>query len=178
MENSGLLGTQVALLHAWAALKYIPNRVAGVAMYAPLVNPYESGMTKDEISSFFSGKLGQIDKWLSVSLGKKVASNDLVGKSSFEELWHWDVEESIRQGSTKPFVEEAMLQGMDDVVTPPTMADYVASILPSAVVHKLPEEGHFSYFFLCDECHRQIISTLFGEPQDPLETVKERSDLS
>lgn len=33
MENSGLLGTQVALLHAWAALKYIPNRVAGM-LYA------------------------------------------------------------------------------------------------------------------------------------------------
>lgn len=67
-------------------------------------------------------------------------------------------------------------QGMDDLVTPPSMADYVARILPSAVVHKLPEEGHFSYFFLCDECHRQILSALFGEPQGPLKALEETSE--
>ncbi|CAI9762044.1 unnamed protein product [Fraxinus pennsylvanica] len=247
-----VVGHSGGSLHAWAALKYIPDRVAGAAMFAPLVNPYDSSMTKDEMSrtwekwtrkrklmyylarrfpkllgyfyhrTFLSGKHGQIDKWLSVSLEKK--DKDLVGKSSFEELWHRDVEESIRQGSTKPFVEEAILQvsnwgfsftdlqvqnkcsskgffpwmkfmygdtdceltgflgpihiwqGMDDMVTPPSMADYLARILPSAVVHKLPEEGHFSYFFLCDECHRQILSTLFGEPQGPLEALEEASE--
>ncbi|KAL2485260.1 alpha/beta-Hydrolases superfamily protein [Abeliophyllum distichum] len=258
-----VVGYSGGSLHAWAALKYIPDRIAGAAMFAPLVNPYDSSMTKDEMSrtwekwtqkrklmyylarrfpkllgyfyrrTFFSGKHGQIDKWLSVSLGKK--DIDLVGKSAFEELWHRDIEESIRQGSAQPFVEEAMLQvsnwgfslmdlrvqkkcsnkgffpwlkfmygdteceltgffgpihiwqGMDDMVIPPSMADYVARVLPSAVVHKLPEEGHFSHFFLCDECHGRILSTLFGEPQGPLETIdealendseEERSDLS
>lgn len=34
----------------------------------------------------------------------------LVEKSIFEEFWHRDVEESIRQGNPKPFVEEAVLQ--------------------------------------------------------------------
>lgn len=78
--------------------------VTGAAMFAPLVNPYYSGMTKDEMSrtwekwtrkrklmyylarrfpkllgyfyrrTFLSGKHGQIDKWLSVSIEKKVIS--------------------------------------------------------------------------------------------------------
>lgn len=39
-----------------------------------------------------------------------IQDKDLAGKSSFKELWHRDVEESIRQGSAKPFVEEAILQ--------------------------------------------------------------------
>lgn len=62
-------------------------------------------------------------------------------------------------------------QGMDDMVVPPSMTDFVARILPSAIVHKLPEEGHFSYFFLCDECHKNIFSTIFGSPRGPLTTV-------
>lgn len=71
-------------------------------MVAPMINPYEPGMTKDERhrtwskwtvkkkimyilarrfprllpyfyhQSFLSGNLGQIDKWLSLSLGKRV----------------------------------------------------------------------------------------------------------
>lgn len=62
-------------------------------------------------------------------------------------------------------------QGLDDTVFPPSMTDYVARILPNAIVHRLPEEGHFSYFCLCDECHRNIFSTLFGSPQGPVDTV-------
>lgn len=76
----------------------------GAAMFGPMVNPYQSGMTKEEVSgawekwmrrrklmyylarrfpkflsyfyrrTFLSGKHGQIDKWLSLSLGKKVSS--------------------------------------------------------------------------------------------------------
>lgn len=34
----------------------------------------------------------------------------LISKPSFEEFWHRDVEESIRQGSSNPFIEEASLQ--------------------------------------------------------------------
>lgn len=34
----------------------------------------------------------------------------LVEEPKYEEFWHRDVEESIRQGSTKPFIEEAVLQ--------------------------------------------------------------------
>ncbi|KAG8376521.1 hypothetical protein BUALT_Bualt09G0072000 [Buddleja alternifolia] len=242
-----VLGYSSGSLHAWAALKYIPDKVAGAAMFAPLVNPYEVTMTKEEMfktwenwtrrkkllyylarrfprflsyfyrRTFLSGKHGPIDKWLSLSLGKK--DKDLVESSAFEEIWHRDVEESIRQANPRPFVEEAVLQvsnwgfslvdlqvqrkcprkgifpwlqfmydeteceltgylgpihiwqGMDDMVVPPSMTDYVARVLPNAIVHRLPEEGHFSYFSLCDECHRKIFSTLFGKPQGPLITV-------
>lgn len=242
-----VLGFSSGAMHAWAALKFIPNRIAGAAMFAPMVNPYESSMTKEEMSrtwekwvrrrklmyylarrfpkflsyfygrSFLSGKHGQIEKWLSLSLGKK--DKALTEGTKFEEFWQRDVEESIRQLNMKPFIEEAVLQvshwsfkladlqvqkkcpgkgflpwfkfiysqeeceltgflgpvhiwqGTDDQVVPPSMTDYVARVLPSAAVHKLPDEGHFSYFFFCDECHRQIFSTLFGKPKGPVEST-------
>ncbi|KZV35085.1 hypothetical protein F511_04390 [Dorcoceras hygrometricum] len=248
-----VLGYSSGAVHAWAALKYIPDKIAGAAMLAPLVNPYEQSMTKEERSRtwenwsrrkrlmyylarrfpnflsyfygrmFLSGKHGRVDKWLSVSLGKKDKS--LVEKLVFEEIWHRNVEESIRQGNVKPFVEEAMLQvsnwgfsltelqaqrkcprksllpwlqfmyglpecemtgflgqihiwqGMDDMVVPPSIADYIARVLPNASVHRLPEEGHFSYFVLCDECHREILSTLFGFPRGPLDTTDRNHDV-
>lgn len=141
-------------------------------MFAPMVNPYDSSMTKEEMSriwenwtrrrrlmfylarrfpkllkylyrrTFLSGKHGQIDKWLSLSLGEKVIYNvsnpslipkrslcynsffillifspillfqdkDIIKKPAFEEIWQRNLEESIRQGSTKTFIEEAALQ--------------------------------------------------------------------
>ncbi|XP_057969676.1 uncharacterized protein LOC131158809 [Malania oleifera] len=242
-----VLGFSSGGIHAWAALKYIPDRITGAAMFAPMVNPYDAGMTKEEISrtwskwisrrkfmyflarrfprflssfyrrSFLSGKHGQIDKWLSLSLGKK--DNILIDEPTFEEFWHRDVEESIRQGNATPFIEEAALQvskwgfslrdlqvqrkchgkgilpwlksmygqteceltgfqgpihiwqGMDDGVVPPSMMDYVGRVLPEAVLYKLPDEGHFSYFFFCDECHRQIFTALFGTPQGPVNSA-------
>lgn len=57
---------------------------------------------------------------------------------------------------------------MDDKVVPPSMTDFVHRILPGAAVHKLPYEGHFTYIYFCDECHRQIFTALFGTPQGPL----------
>lgn len=53
------------------------------------------------------------------------------------------------------------------------MIDFVRRVLPGATVHRLPGEGHFSYYFFCDECHRQIFSTLFGTPQGPLTVTVE-----
>lgn len=35
-------------------------------------------------------------------------------------------------------------------------------------MHKLLYHGHFTYFYFCDECHRQIFTTVFGDPQGPL----------
>lgn len=244
-----VLGYSDGAMHAWGALYYIPQRIAGAAMFAPLINPYDSSMTREEMSriwenwtrrrrlmfyfarrfpkllkyfyrrAFLSGKHGQIDKWLSLSLGEK--DKALIEKPAFEELWQRNLEESIRQGSAKPFLEEAVLQvshwgfsladlqvqkkcpgkglfpwlkffyteaecettgflgpihiwqGMDDLVVPPTLTDYVLRVLPSAIVHRLPEEGHYSYFFLCDKCHREIFSTLFGSPQGPLDLTEE-----
>lgn len=65
------------------------------------------------------------------------------------------------------------MQGMDDRVVPPSMTGFVHRILPGAAVHKLPYEGHFTYFYFCDECHRQIFTTLFGTPQGPINNTIE-----
>lgn len=65
------------------------------------------------------------------------------------------------------------MQGMDDKVVPPSMTDFVHRVLQGAAVHKLPYEGHFTYFYFCDECHRQILTTLFGTPQGPLNNTIE-----
>lgn len=66
---------------------------------------------------------------------------------------------------------------MDDRVVPPSMTDFVHRVLPGAAVHKLPYEGHFTYLYFCDECHRQIFTTLFGIPQGPLDVIEEVSDI-
>ncbi|KAK4801071.1 hypothetical protein SAY86_021558 [Trapa natans] len=60
-------------------------------------------------------------------------------------------------------------QGMDDQAVPHFMINFVARVLPQATVHRIQNEGHFSFFFFCDECHRQIFSNLFGAPQGALE---------
>ncbi|BBH04922.1 alpha/beta-Hydrolases superfamily protein [Prunus dulcis] len=244
-----VVGYSSGSMHAWAALRYIPDRLAGAAMFAPMVNPYDSIMTREERRrtwekwarsrkflyflarrfprflsyfyhrSFLSGKHGQIDKWLSLSLGRR--DKALIEDPIYEEFWQRDLEESIRQGNVKPFVEEAVLQvsnwgfsladlklqkkqqgkgvlnwlksvlsaaqeeyigflgpihiwqGMDDKVVPPSMTDFVHRILPGVAVHKLPYEGHFTYIYFCDECHRQIFTTLFGTPQGPLDITIE-----
>lgn len=238
-----VMGHSTGAMHAWATLRYIPDRIAGAAMFAPLVNPYEPTMTKEERSgtwenwtrkrklmyflarrfprflayfyhrSFLSGTHGHIDEWLSVSLGKW--DKALVEELEFEEFWQRDVEESVRQGNIRPFLGEAILQvnwgfsvadlkiknkgevkglvhwlksmynkdkqeqigflgpihiwqGMDDRVVPPSMADFLHRVLPGVTVHKLANEGHFSYLYFCETCHRQIFTTLFGTPQGPL----------
>lgn len=48
------------------------------------------------------------------------------------------------------------------------MTEFAGRVLPGATLHRLPGEGHFSYFCFCDECHRQIFSTLFGTPRGPV----------
>lgn len=242
-----VVGYSGGSIHTWAALKYIPDRIAGAFMVAPLLNPYEPSMNKAETRrtwdkwttkrkfmyflarkfpvalpyiyrrSFLSGNLDRIDKWLSMSLATRDKS--IIEEVKYQEFWKRDLGESVRQGNVKPFVEEAVLQvsnwgfsisdlnvqkkhqgkgllfwlkslykrpqqeltgflgpihiwqGMEDRVVPPSMSEYVHRILPGAMVHKLLYEGHFTYFYFCDECHRQMLTTVFGDPQGPL-TVK------
>ncbi|CAI0542399.1 unnamed protein product [Linum tenue] len=243
-EKFWVVGYSSGSMHAWAALKYIPEKLAGAAMFAPMVNPYDALITKVERRliwdkwsgrrksmlflarrfprllgyvyrrSFLSGRHDKLDVWLSLSLGNR--DKALVTDPIYQEFWERDVEESIRQGNAKPFIEEAVLQvsnwgfsladiklekkkqgggilgwvkvllngnvdeytgflgpihvwqGMDDKVVPPGMTDFVHRVLPGVAVHKLPYEGHFTYYYFCDECHRQIFTTLFGTPQGPL----------
>lgn len=68
-------------------------------------------------------------------------------------------------------------QGIDDQVVPPSMTDYIGRILPAAILHKLSNEGHFSFLYFCDECHRQIFSTIFGIPKGPVDR-RERMEAS
>lgn len=137
-EKFWVLGYSDGSKHAWAALHYIPDRIAGAIMVAPMINPYEPRLTKEESRriwgkwpvkrkmmyslarkyprllpyiyrrSFLSGNLEQIDTWLSVSLGKR--DRAVVEDSTFQEFWLRNVEESVRQANAKPFVEEAVLQ--------------------------------------------------------------------
>ncbi|XP_060170171.1 uncharacterized protein LOC132600796 [Lycium barbarum] len=231
-------------MHAWAALRYIPDRIAGAVMVAPMVNPYEPKMTKEEKNkmwknwtakkkamhilarkfprllpyfyrrSFLSGVHDQIEARLALSLG--IRDKALLEHPLFDEFWQRDLEESVRQKNAKPFVEEAVLQvsnwgfspadlkvqrkrpgkgilhwikslygqteeiltgfigqihvwqGMEDMVVPPSTSDFLQRVLPDAMVHRLLYEGHFTYFYFCDECHRHIFSTVFGNPQGPL----------
>jgi pimeloyl-ACP methyl ester carboxylesterase len=248
-----VLGYSSGAMHAFAALKYIPDKIAGAAMLAPMINPYQSGMTKEEVSriwqkwtrrrklmfylarrfpiflshfyrrSFLSGKHDRINKWLSLSLGQK--DELLIEEEKYKDFSERDVEESIRQRSNKPFIEEAVLQvsdwgfspadlqpqkkcsksgifswlnsflytqpecevtgflgpihiwqGMDDEIVPASMSDYLGRVIPSAAVHKLPQEGHLSYFFFCDKCHRDMFSTLFGNPQGSLQILNQQDE--
>lgn len=239
-----VLGYSGGGMHAWAAVRYIPDRIEGVAMFAPITNPYDTRMTKEEKNkiwekwtakrkfmfiiakrlpsllpylyrqSFLSGMQGQLEQWLSLSLGKK--DKVLTEGQIFREFWERVVAESVRQSNPKPFVEEAVLQvtnwgfsladlqvrkkhegknlllwlksiyaqedgewtgflgpihiwqGMDDRVVPPSMTEFTGRLIPGATVHRLPAEGHFSYYCFCDDCHKQIFSALFGIPRGPL----------
>ncbi|KAH6810422.1 alpha/beta-Hydrolases superfamily protein [Perilla frutescens var. frutescens] len=137
-EKFWVLGYSDGSKHAWAALHYIPDRIAGAIMVAPMVNPYEPRLTKEESRriwgkwtvkkklmyflarkfprllpyfyrrSFLSGNLDQIDTWLSVSLGKR--DRAVVEDRTFQDFWLRNVEESVRQSNARPFVEEAVLQ--------------------------------------------------------------------
>ncbi|GAB2235736.1 hypothetical protein Drorol1_Dr00026176 [Drosera rotundifolia] len=157
----------------------------------------------------------KIEELVSISLGEK--DKAVIKEKSFQEHWRRNVEESVRQGSAEPFIEEARLlvshwgfsiadlmlrkqcqgkgilswlksiyskpeckltgfgrpihiwQGLDDQVVPPSMAEYVGRILPQAVLHNLPNEDHFSYFFFCNECQSEILLTLFRNPDGSLQ---------
>uniref|UniRef100_A0A7N0TAS4 AB hydrolase-1 domain-containing protein n=1 Tax=Kalanchoe fedtschenkoi TaxID=63787 RepID=A0A7N0TAS4_KALFE len=243
-EKFWVIGVSAGSMHTWAALRHLPDRVAGAAMFAPFLNPYEPSMTKEERHmtwskwtsrrkflyfiarkfpsllgyfyrrSFLSGNHGRIDKLLSFSAGQK--DKAVIESLWFREFWERDVEESIRQGRVEPFIEEAALQvsswgfrisdlkmrkkqhwkgilhwlksayrqeedeltgflgpihiwqGMEDRIVPPSMTDFTARTLPEAIVHKLPYDGHFTFFYFCDECHKQAFIALFGIPKGPL----------
>ncbi|XWS66927.1 hypothetical protein CRYUN_Cryun05aG0242600 [Craigia yunnanensis] len=220
-----VLGYSSGSMHAWAALRYVPQKIAGAAMVAPIINLYESSLTKEEMRSIWVSSLASMAELISgcLSLGRK--DEILTEGPIFEDFWRRDVEESICQGNTKPFIEEAVLQvsnwdfsladlqvqrkcyrsgifpwlrslysqadcelagflgpihiwqGMDDQTVPSAMMDHISRVLPGAIIHKLPNEGHFSYFFFCDECQRQIFSTLFGSPQGPLDQAMDKGEI-
>ncbi|KAH9330430.1 hypothetical protein KI387_002538, partial [Taxus chinensis] len=238
-EKFWVIGHSGGGIHVWAALRYIPERLAGAALVAPMGNPYDPNMSKDEISRIWEKwtlrrKLGFIlakrasyflpffyklrllkkidrpDKALSFTLGKKDGA--LTEEEFFIDFQLKDMEESIRQDILTPFIEEITLQvnqwgfsladlqirkkkmkgfrawfhslfnevheewegflgpihiwqGMDDRVVPYPFNDFAKRMVPGATLHKLIGEGHFSYLYFCDECHREMFITLFGIPR-------------
>ncbi|GER55174.1 alpha/beta-Hydrolases superfamily protein [Striga asiatica] len=227
-----VLGYAEGSKHAWAALHYIPDRIAGAIMFAPMVNPYEPRLTKEErrriwgtwtvkrkLMYFLARKFHRLLPYFyrrSFLSGNHGPDRAIVETRIFKDFWERDVEESVRQANVKPFVEEAILQisnwgfslaelnmqskkkgssilgwlksvyspsekqlggllgpihiwqGAEDRFVPPSMSDFVQRVLPDVMLHKLPYEGHFTYFYFCDECHRQIFGVVFGNPQGPL----------
>ncbi|URE35391.1 hydrolase, alpha beta fold family protein [Musa troglodytarum] len=87
---------------------------------------------------------------------------------------HFTVElNTSKQDFLAPYTYGSQISGTDDHVVPPSMIEFVRRMIPGATVHRLLGEGHFSYFCFCDDCHRQIFSTLFGIPRGPLLTELE-----
>nr|GMD15972.1 hydrolase, alpha/beta fold family protein [Ipomoea batatas] len=185
----------------------------GAFMVAPMVNPYEPSMTKQERNrmwkkwamrkkfmyilahkfprllpffyrrAFLSGIHGPIDERLSLSLGTRrklpyrvsnwefsLADLKVHRKPLGKGILKWlkslygQAEESL-SGFLGPI---HIWLGMEDMVVPPSTSVFLQRVLPDAMVHKLLYEGHFTYFYFCNECHRQIFTTIFGDPQGPL----------
>lgn len=69
------------------------------------------------------------------------------------------------------------LQGTDDQHVPATMNDYAKRMIlrnnfpkrsdSPVYFHTLEGEGHFSWFWFCDDCHRAIFNALF-QPQEEI----------
>ncbi|KAL8092319.1 hypothetical protein AgCh_034571 [Apium graveolens] len=119
-----VLGYSSGSMHAWSALKYIPDRLAGMTkeersrtwnnwsyrrkfMYF-LGRRFPRFLPYFYHKSSMSAKVTPREKWLSLSLGKK--DKAFIEGEMFQEFWKRDVEESVRQGNAKPMVEEAVLQ--------------------------------------------------------------------
>jgi pimeloyl-ACP methyl ester carboxylesterase len=217
--------------YAWAALHYIPARLAGVAMFGPFMNPYAKNTTHEEskamwaglgpmkstfryaryLPSFVPGKLKgnvkKVNKYMK-STKKRVNAKDraLLETDAFGEAWERATRESVRSGDPKPQAQDLILQahkwgfklsdiratpprrsllsriflfwrsalpgfsgpihifhGTEDKIAPLVMSEYAKRLLPQVELHRLEGEGHFSWFFNCDSCHRELFKTLFGE---------------
>ncbi|BFI30615.1 hypothetical protein MPTK2_3g13910 [Marchantia polymorpha subsp. ruderalis] len=232
--------------HVWAAINYLPERLAGVAMFAPAGNPYVNNMTKEEVDDIW-GLLTLRQKWMHsiarrfpallptllqrtaitnspyvprnvrLSLGQK--DQEWMEQPDVMTAWQEDLKESLQQGCAFPMAEELMMlvndwgfslsdlpfgertaktifhhvvglfagkakpkiyegpihiwQGTDDQLVPVTINNVAKRLVEQndlldleaksspVKLHYLPGEGHFSWFWFCDECHRRIFQTLF-----------------
>eukprot|EP00250_Pteridium_aquilinum_P011034 c19795_g1_i1 orf=289-1833(+) len=234
-----VVGYSTGGIHAWAAMKYIPSRLAGVGLFAPGGNFYAPNMTKQESSeiwrslTFRQKLLYRVARWAPSALAyfcrrmffenaDKLQNDFLVtiGKDRvlmqqemFLKALMRDVEESTRQGNVAAIAQEILIQvrpwgfhlsdfrvrkklpnsgllhrlrnfwkeeetgwegfsapihiwqGTEDRIVPFGINEFAVRMVPQAVLHRLEGEGHFSYFWFCDKCHRNIFLTLFKEPE-------------
>ncbi|KAL3693365.1 hypothetical protein R1sor_007016 [Riccia sorocarpa] len=243
--------------HVWAAINYLPERLAGVALFAPAGNPYVRGMNREEIEETW-GVLTPRQKWLHtiarrfpvllppllqkaaitdgtdvptnvrLSLGQK--DQTWMDQPHVNKAWQEDVKEALRHRcafalaeelsmlvsdwgfrlSELPFTERPatifremvaslfgrekkpkifegpihIWQGTDDQMVPVAMNNVAKRLVEQnkllnfeeksspVKIHYLPGEGHFSWFWFCDECHRRIFQALF-RPNEALEAEEE-----
>lgn len=126
--------------YAWAALHYIPNRLAGVVMFGPMGNPYATNMTKEETKTIWK-RTDRNRRWLyrlarhfpsllpgflkKGIVGKPVKLMRQVKKSvnpkdlalletdKFGENWERSIREAMRSGDTKAWAEDVILHCND-----------------------------------------------------------------
>ncbi|KAH7281295.1 hypothetical protein KP509_36G039700 [Ceratopteris richardii] len=239
VEKFWVIGFSTGGIHAWAAMKYIPDRLAGVGLFAPGGNFYAPNMTKRESAEIW-GSLNAHRKWLfrvarwvpsflpylcrrmllenaeklrSTYLFTAGKDHVLMQQEVFMKALIRDIEESIRQGNTAIIAQELLIQvvpwgfhlsdlrlrkrlpnsgvlshirsiwkkeekgwegfsapihiwqGTEDQIVPSGINEFAVRMVPQAMLHRLEGEGHFSYFWFCDKCHRNIFLTLFNEPE-------------
>lgn len=121
-------------------------------------------MRQDTLTPFVEETILQVNKWGFSLADLQVRKKQMKGfKSWFHSLFN-EVHEEW-EGFLGPI---HIWQGMDDRIVPYPFNDYAKRMVPGAILHKLIGEGHFSYFYFCDECHREIFITLFGIPRGTL----------
>ncbi|KAI5055794.1 hypothetical protein GOP47_0029315 [Adiantum capillus-veneris] len=135
-EKFWVVGYSTGGIHAWAAMKYIPDRLAGVSLFAPGGNFYAPNMTKQESHeiwrplNFRQKLLYRMARWAPsflpffcrrmllenieklqneylVTVGK---DNVLMQQDMFMKALMRDVEESVRQGHAATIAQEFLIQ--------------------------------------------------------------------
>ncbi|KAG0605675.1 hypothetical protein M758_9G079000 [Ceratodon purpureus] len=135
-EKFWLMGYSGGGPYAWAALHYIPHRLAGVFMFGPMGNPYANNMTKEEVQSiwrqvgrgkrtmyrisrhfpsllpsfFKRGLMGKPVKIMrSVKKAAPLKDMVLLEQDHFGQSWERSLRESMRSGDAKPHAQDYAL---------------------------------------------------------------------
>eukprot|EP00850_Spirogloea_muscicola_P008890 SM000048S16602 [mRNA] locus=s48:593246:596268:- [translate_table: standard] len=220
-----LLGYSGGGPYAWAAAKYIPERLAGIALWAPDGNPWWPSIAANSkvwkqmpVAARFRYLVSRhlptvLPPWLvpyliptwfvrcfivpfmrplllyMLLLYEGHRDRRKLRQRRMLQALAYTVRESLRQGNLQAVYEDLILptqdwpfdiaelrtftgpvhvwQGTDDRDVPFSLNEAAVKILPTAVLHALPREGHFSWFCFNDSGHREVLQTLLGPPQGP-----------
>ncbi|GBG73019.1 hypothetical protein CBR_g12738 [Chara braunii] len=53
--------------------------------------------------------------------------------------------------------------GTDDLLVPLAFSLHLKRMIPRLHLHLLSDHGHFSWFCYCDDCHREVLDSIFGK---------------
>jgi pimeloyl-ACP methyl ester carboxylesterase len=139
-EKFWVLGYSGGGPYTWGALRYIPHRLAGVAMFAPMGNPYAKNFTEEESTAIWKEMNGArrvmfrlahylpslLPAYMQTGLmGKPVTVIKLVTKAASPkdfalletDRFGWGLErsmrESMRSGDAKPHAQGVILHCQD-----------------------------------------------------------------